>query len=30
MVSLSLDYGLCAASSLGFTLVGGMMCGYVI
>lgn len=29
MVSVSLDYGLCAASSMGFTVLGGILCGSV-
>jgi len=29
MVALSLEYGLCAASSFGFTLLGGILCGLV-
>lgn len=27
MVSLSLDYGLCATSCIGFTILGGLICG---
>jgi len=27
LVKLSLDYGLCATSSVGFTLLGGILCG---